>query len=336
MVAKSGLTFLPIAYRWCVQTGRIRIGLLLAILAAAAPQLVSAPPGAAQGLANPCQQAPTPGDSEITLLSGGVERTAILHVPPAAAGQRLPVLVGLHGAGGKFFQSYTGFSVLADSEGFIAVYPNPIDEEDGHTFWDISSSQAGGGPDVQFISDLLDYVESNLCVDTSRVYAAGVSNGGGMAARAACELSTRFAAFASIAGGYKSLPPCQPTNPVSVIEVHGTADGSVPYNGSPPDGAGAVRPWLASWSEHDGCQGPPAVSRIAPRVARYDLTQCAEGAAVEHIEIFGGNHQLPGGLPPDRGQASTVSATWLVWSFLRQHDQAAPYGVAEARRRRRA
>ncbi len=297
------------------------------MLALAAAQLLSAPPGGAQGMTSPCAQAPTPGDSEITLMSGGVERTAIVHVPPAAAGQRLPLLVGLHGAGGKFFESYSGFSVLADAEGFIAVYPNPIDEQGGHTFWNIYDGQAGGGPDVQFISDLLDYVESEQCVDTSRVYAAGVSNGGGMAARVACVLSARFAAFASIAGGYGSLPPCQPANPVSVIEVHGTADGSVPYNGSRADGAGAVWSWLAAWSANDGCHGRPAVGRIAPRVERYDWTHCAEGSAVEHIEIFGGNHQLPGGLPPDLGQASTVSASWLAWSFLRQHRQAAPQGV---------
>ena len=191
---------------------------------------------------------------------------------------------------------------------------------------------------MQFISDLLDYLESNLCVDRSRVYAAGVSNGGGMAARLACVLSARFAAFASIAGGYESLPPCQPANPVSVIEVHGTADGSVPYDGLRPGGAGAVRPWLAAWGQEDGCRGPPAVSRIAPRVERYDWTRCAEGAAVEHIEIFGGNHQLPGALPPDPGQASTVSAAWLAWSFLRQHSQAAPYsplgGTSRAKRAR--
>ncbi len=306
-----------------MRTRFIRHGLLAAVLAVYAAQLLSSPPGAAQGAVNPCQEAPTPGESEITVLSGGVERTAILHVPPAAAGQHLPLLVGLHGAGGKFFQSYSGFSVLADSEGFIAVYPNPLEEADGHTFWNIDEAPAGAG-DVQFISDLLDYVESEECVNTSRVYAAGVSNGGGMAALLACQLSARFAAFASIAGGYSSLPPCQPQNPVSVIEVHGTADGVVPYNGSPPARAGAVQPWLTAWRGHDGCHGRAAVSRLAPRVERYDWTGCAQGTAVEHIEIFGGGHQLPGGLPPDAGQASTISAPWLAWSFLREHSQAAP------------
>jgi polyhydroxybutyrate depolymerase len=302
---------------------RICLAVLLTVLLTSVGQLLRASPAGAQGTAEPCLQAPTAGDSEISLMSGGVERTALVHVPPAAAGERLPLLVALHGAGGMFFEPYSGFSVLADAEGFIALYPDPLEEADGRTFWNID--QAPYGPDdVQFISELLDYVESDLCVDTTRVYAAGVSNGGGMAALLACRLSSRFAAFASIAGGYSTLPPCQATNPVSVVEVHGTADGVVPYDGSPPDRAGAVRPWLAAWRERDGCHGAPAVSRIAPRVERYEWTGCAEGAAVEHIEIFGGAHQLPGALPPDPGQASTVSAPWLVWSFLRRHRQAAP------------
>ena len=163
---------------------------------------------------------------------------------------------------------------------------------------------------MQFISDLLDYVESNLCVDTSRVYAAGVSNGGGMAALLACQLSARFAAFASIAGGYSSLPPCQPTNPVRSIEVHGTADGVGALQRLP---AGPRRRGAA-------VAGGLARARRLPRPARRSAAsrrgssattgpRCAEGTAVEHIEIFGGDHQLPGGLPPDRGQTSTVSAT---------------------------
>jgi polyhydroxybutyrate depolymerase len=293
------------------------------VLAVGIVELAPAPAAVAQGPSDPCLQAPTPGDTVVTLISSGVERTAVLYVPPAAAEQRLPLLVGLHGAGGKFFEHYSDFSVIGAAEGFVAVYPNPIEIEGGHTFWNIDDRRPGGGPDdVQFISDLLDYLESNLCVDSSRVYEAGVSNGGGMAARAACQLSARFAGFASIAGGYGALPPCRPTNPVSVIEVHGTEDGSVPYNGAPPSRAGAVRPWLAAWREHDGCRGRATVSRIAPRVERYAWTHCAEGSEVVHVEIFGGNHQLPGGLPPDRGQASTVSASWLAWSFLSRHRQA--------------
>lgn len=247
-----------------------------------------------------------------------MQRTALLYVPPAPAGKRLPLLVGLHGAGGDFFEPYSGFSTIAHAEGFIALYPNPEEKADGKTLWNID--EAPWAPnDVQFIAALLNYVEANLCVDTTRVYAAGVSNGGGMAALLACQLSERFAAIASIAGGYSSLPPCNPTNPVSVIEVHGTADTVVPYDGKPPDGAGAVVPWLADWRARDGCTAERTLSRIAPRVLRYEWNHCAAETAVAHIEIYGGGHQLPGGLPPDAGQASTVSAPWLVWIFLRRH-----------------
>jgi polyhydroxybutyrate depolymerase len=317
-------------YRRAIRPARIPlVSLLIVSLAAGAWQLSAARPGAAQPPANPCAQAPAPGDSQISLLSSGVQRTAILHVPPAAAGEHLPVLIGLHGAGGKFFERYSGFSVLADAEHFIAVYPNPIELRGGHTFWNIDDARPGGGPDdVQFISDLIDYVEGDLCVDSSRVYEAGVSNGGGMATRAACRLSSRIAAFASIAGGYRALPPCRPTNPVSVIEVHGTSDGVVPYNGLPPNRGGAVRPWLAAWRIHDSCHGGASVRRIAPRVERYVWAHCADGSEVEHIEIYGGAHQLPGGLPPDRGQASTVSASWLAWSFLSR--QSLPTGAVTA------
>ncbi len=292
----------------------LRIGLLSLMVALAAVALLAARPSHAQGVSAPCQSAAPAGESKITLESGGVERTAILYVPPAPAGQRLPLLVALRGAGGALFEPYSGFSVVADAEGFIALYPDPIEEYEGHTFWNLDPN--AGPNDVQFVAALLEYVESELCVDTSRVYAAGVSNGGSMATLLACELSSRFAAFASIAGGYSALPPCEPTNPVSVIEVHGTADTVVPYNGFPPDGTGAVRPWLAEWRARDGCTSAQSVSRIAPRVERYEWSDCVQGTAVEHIEIFGGGHQLPGALPPDPGQTGTVSASWLVWDFL--------------------
>ena len=139
----------PIAYRWDVRARHIRLGVLVAIVAAVAAQLCSAGPGAAQGAANPCEQAARPGDSEITLLSGGRERMAIVHVPPAAAGRPLPLVLGLHGAGGQFFEPYSGLSVLADSEGFIAVYPNPKDHAGSRFFWNLN------GPDDDHQSEKL-------------------------------------------------------------------------------------------------------------------------------------------------------------------------------------
>ena len=313
--------------------GRRRGGLgrALALMGAAAAAsaglvLASSAGAASSAAADVCRQAPTPGSYRVQLNSGGLVRTAIVHVPPVAAGRRLPVVLALHGAGqdGAFFEGYTGFSVLADAEGFLAVYPYAT-VRGPHPFWTINDNKPGAADDVHFISDLLDEVEGTQCVDASRIYATGVSNGAGMVARLACQLSTRIAAIAPVAGGYSSQPTCHPVRPVSVLEVHGTSDGAVPYGGHRPGGAGAVMPFVRAWAARDVCRHPPRVRRVAPRVLRLDWTRCAHGSAVAHLEIFGGGHQLPGALPPDRGQASTISTVWEVWSFLRGRALARPY-----------
>ena len=301
------------------------IGFVVAI--AASLVLVAGAPGAfaraaAATAARPeCAQALTPGDSQITIDSGGMQRTATLHIPLARAGMRLPLLVALHGAGqnASFFEPYTGFSQIADGEGFIVVYPNAAGS---HSFWNINDHEPKAADDVAFIGALLDRVERNYCVDLRRVYATGVSNGGGMASRLGCQLSSRFAAIAPVAGGYRSLPACHPGAPVSVLEVHGTNDGAVPYYGEPGDHAGAVPAFLQGWIAHDHCARTAARHREAAQVLLFKWSKCAGGTAVEHLEIIGGTHQLPGAMPPDYGPRSTVSVPWLVWSFLRSHQRA--------------
>src|SRR5205807_1476413 len=106
------------------------------LAAGLAPSAAPATPAAA-GAAGPCSAAPTPGSSRVTLLSGGLERSAVIHVPPVAAGRRLPVLIAMHGAGGNgaSFEPYSGFSTIADDEGFVAVYP---DAAGRHPFWTIN------------------------------------------------------------------------------------------------------------------------------------------------------------------------------------------------------
>lgn len=169
------------------------------------------------------------------------------------------------------------------------------------------------------VSDLLTAVEATRCVDQQRVFATGVSNGGGMAALLGCALSDRITAIAPIAGGYKSQPPCHPARPVSVLEVHGTFDGAVPYKGEKGTGAGAVMPYVEAWAKLDGCRRGPAHSSPAPRVVRLLYGRCAGATAVAHLRIVGGGHQLPGGLPSDPGQAASIDIPWEIWRFFRAH-----------------
>ncbi len=286
-------------------------GFTVALLSALAVALLTAAassPAAAPG--TPCAQSPQPGDYPIALQAGGLERTALLHIPPdIPAGTGLPLLIALHGAkqNAAFFAPYTGYSEIADVEHFAVLYPNAWDG-----YWTIGVSKAGKPDDVAFISQLLDYVSQTTCLDPTRVYATGVSNGGGMAARLGCDLSTRIAAIAPVAGGYGSLPPCHPVRPVSVFEVHGTEDGVVPY----ATGPGAVRPYVHAWVVRDRCPSRETARQLAPQVVQYGWSPCAGGSQVAHLEIYGGAHQLPGGLPSDNGQDSTFSAPWMVWRFV--------------------
>ena len=102
---------------------------------------------------------------------------------------------------------------------------------------------------------------------------------------------------------------------MSVLEIHGTRDASVPYS--------TVRAYLNGWVARDGCSKAPdpALSAIDTRTRRLTWSGCAAATRVEHIVVRGGVHQWPGGFP---SSDSTFSAEWEVWRFLRGLRLAAP------------
>jgi polyhydroxybutyrate depolymerase len=241
-------------------------------------------------------------------------RTALVRVPARAAGRRSPLVVALHGGGasGRFMKGYSGLAPVSDRAGFIAVFP---DATGAQRFWNLNATTAPD--DVGFVAALIERVATVACVDPARVFAVGVSNGGGLAARVGCELSERVAGIVVVAGGFRSLPACHPVRPVSVLEIHGSNDASVPYGGDPEDHhAGAVRAWLAGWASRDRCAGTRPRRIVARRSVRTDWRGCAPSVALSHIEVLGGGHQWPGAMPPDPGPPSTFSAAQQAWAFL--------------------
>jgi polyhydroxybutyrate depolymerase len=257
--------------------------------------------------ANACRL--QPGQThDVTLdVPGQGTRTALVRLPSHTTSRPLPLVVILHGAygNGAFMERYSGFSQRADASGFAVVYPSA-----GRHFWTLAP---GSGPDdVAFINRLLDELLSGGCFDARRVSAAGVSNGGGLAARLACDLSSRLAAVAMVAGGYSQIRDCHPDHPVSILEMHGTADPVVPYRG----GAGDVPRWVHRWVAHDGCDRQPARSNPVSRVTQYVWPYCHAGVVVEHLAIAGGRHQWPGSKPPDPGPRISMSATDEIWRFF--------------------
>jgi polyhydroxybutyrate depolymerase len=265
----------------------------------------------APSAAGSCAAKPRAGSSDITLPSAGQQRQARLHVPQAPAGKELPLVVAFHGAGatGEFMERYSGLSQVADRGQFVVVYPNA---SGSHPFWSLNDDARNGPQDARFISDLLDNVEDSLCIDTKRVYATGVSNGGGFTARIGCRLSERFTAIAPVAGGYRAIPDCDARRPVSVLEIHGTADRAVPYWGKPPDYRGSVPRYLAGWRRIDRCGSKPVDQRMAAGTLRKVWAPCADGTRVEHIKRWGRGHEWPGAFG-----APGMSASQVVWDFFR-------------------
>jgi polyhydroxybutyrate depolymerase len=207
----------------------------------------------------------------------------LLHIPPKPP---VGLVLAFHGAGGTGdgFAGATGFSDAADDHGFAVLYPSAAADR----FWSLNGRM--GTTDLDDLRALIPQALELACTD--RVFATGVSNGGGFAARVACELDD-VVAVAPVAGGYRALDRCPPSRRVSVLEVHGTADHVVPYRGKKPDYAGSVPRYLAGWAERDGCAGRPTSRRETKVVTHLRYRGCANGLAVEHLRLQDVDHGWP-------------------------------------------
>ena len=222
-------------------------------------------------------------------------------------------MIALHGVGGSGpkMAPYSGFSKVADRRRFIVAYPSSVGP-----YWN-STADRRLPNDVRFLHRVITTISSRECVDSGRVYLAGVSNGGGMAALAGCELADEVSAFASVAGGYDGQPPCRPKRPISVLEVHGTADQIVPYFGRTGRATrGGLPPFVNAWVSRDRCRAKAAVSRLATRATEFRWSRCAGGVRVTHIKVLHGRHQWPGATPPDPGPPSTFCSACEIWRFF--------------------
>lgn len=288
----------------------VRIVSLGALLAVALAALVIAVPAgdSADGAsiaASPAPCRPVAGDSHID--------GALLHIPPKVRAP-LPLVVAFHGAGGTGdgFARESGLSKSADRHGFAVLYPTAGSKRH---FW--SLNKAARPDDVARLRALLPKAFSAACVNPRRVYATGVSNGGGFAARVACELAGTFAAVAPVAGGYRSLDPCPDGTRTSIIELHGSADQVVPYEGRGPERAGDVRTFVAGWAARDGCDRRPRITHPAHHVTWVSHMHCDGGYSVEHVRFQDTDHGWPGADPPwPRHHPAGLTAREIVWQFF--------------------
>lgn len=272
---------------------------------------------------DPCTSTtPERGDFSWTVESGGMTRTFLVHVPARYEPTRpSPLVLDFHGRGSNAGQEIliSGMRTKADAEGFVAVHA-----EGYEATWNAGAccggAQTAGIDDVAFTRLLIDEVERHVCIDAKRVFATGLSNGGMISYRLACELSDRIAAVAPVAGTMESLLSvgCAPTRAVSVMHFHGTGDNIVPYGGyvqSVPDG-------VAGWAQRNGCGSNTSVTFQAGDTSCATYTGCANASEVTLCTVTDGGHQWPGSditIPGLGKTTQAIEATDAMWSFFAAH-----------------
>ncbi|WP_062520297.1 alpha/beta hydrolase family esterase [Demequina silvatica] len=264
--------------------------------------------------------------------SGGAQanRPYEVHVPESA-GEAPPLLLLLHGYGmtGEQLVDIYDIAALSEERGFLYVAPDGTPDEAGRRFWDASDACCNftgtAVDDSRYLADLIAAVLKEYGADPDRVAVLGVSNGGFMAYRLACEHADLLAAIASIAGS--SAPPsgCDASTPVSVLEVHGTADDTIAYDGAAIGAATypSAPDSVTAWAERDGCE-----PTLDPTGAMLDLEatldgaettvaaapRCPAGVDAELWTVTGADHTMDFG--PD--------AVPAIVDFLLAHPRVAP------------
>ena len=288
-----------------------------------------------------------PGNYEFALTHQSLQRSYLVHVPPQATQYRsLPVVLNFHGGGSnaEVLKAYTRMDRAADRDGYIAVYPNGSSGINGRFLtW---NAGACCGPaamlqvdDVGFSLAVLDDLTARASVDTTRIYATGLSNGSMMAYRLAAEASDRLAAVAGVAGAM-SLTQFAPRLPIPVMHIHSKQDHIARYDGGfgPPQTIAdtrmfhtAVEEMLRKWLDFDGCPlRPAAVEAIAGQPGTPDEGQsairrvyrpCRAGVEVVLLQLSNVGHVWPGGIRDYNSQllgtgTAVIDANAEIWRFF--------------------
>ena len=261
-----------------------------------------------------------------------LDRVFYLYVPVsyASSTSALPILLSLHGYTSSALRhlNYAGFGSLASKESFIVVYPQgSILQSTGSTHWNAGRWTNGSTTDdVDFIETMIDYLTTNFRVDPDRIYSTGMSNGGFMSYRLACELGNKIAAIASVTGSMspEMLSSCNPNHPTSAMQIHGSLDRVVPYEGN--SGMSPIEEVMAYWGEINRCNSSPDSDALP------DLTGDGSGGTVTQYRNCQNDVEVTLYLLDSMGHewplsgAHDLDAPSVIWEFLSRYNR---YGLIQ-------
>lgn len=263
---------------------------------------------------------------EETIQVNGIKREFTTYLP-TNSGEGMPVIISLHGgfASPKGQFKLADFRLIADKDKFIVVCP-----ASKHGWQD--GKDVGKIDDVKFIDQLITYLIKTYHANANRIYVTGISKGGFMTARLACQLSNRIAAIAIVAATLDINEGYIPLLPMPILYIHGTKDPIVPYKGGSLFGqaiyshSDIIKKWVAI----NNCNPKPVIINIPDKagdgtsIIKEEYTNVATGVQVISYTVINGGHTWPGGnqyLPSFIIGKTTknLNACQAIWDFFKQY-----------------
>jgi polyhydroxybutyrate depolymerase len=205
---------------------------------------------------------------------------------------------------------WIGFDEISDLEHFIVIYPEGVEQS-----WNTGAKGPGSAiaqnvDESAFIKKILSDLEKIVKFDPKRIHAIGYSQGGSLVYRLACNMSDTFAAIASISGSME-YSPCNPSQAVSVIHVHGLEDRKVPFSGGGPWELSPIEKGINTWVNLDNCTDSAKEEDYSNGITHVSYTSCQSGTSVELYTIDSGDHTWP--------SKDEISTSEVIWDFFASH-----------------
>jgi len=266
-----------------------------------------------------------------SVIHDGIQRDYILYIPAIYDGSAdFPLVLNFHGFGSNANEQmfYGDFRDIADTEGFLLVHPQGT-SLNGSQYWNVGSPGSSGSTidDVGFTEALIDELANLYTINLDRVYATGMSNGGFMSFLLACQLSEKIAAIASVTGSMTldTYDNCNAQHPTPILQIHGTSDNIVPYNGN--TGSLSIDDVISYWVNYNNCDTNPTITTFPDLdpsdgsiVEHIVYTGGDNASTTEHMKVIGGGHTWPGSvfILPETNQ--DINASNEIWEFFSRFD----------------
>ena len=258
--------------------------------------------------------------SEIqNIVHNGISREYLIYIPSSFSGDSVaPLVLNFHGFGGNIndYLSYTSMLSIAETEGFVLVFPQGS-LMDGYSHWNPSlpsSDNKSTADDLGFIEALIQQLSNNYNIDSKRIYACGYSNGGMMSFGLANHKSNLFAAVASVSGAMLETDNT-PNHPMPVLMIHGTSDGVIPYAGN--NEYASVESTLTFWrnfNSTDSISNSNSITSGGNTIEYTSYSNGNNGVSVEHYKINQGGHEW------FNLNYEGKNTGELIWNFFSKYD----------------